>query len=47
MHSPEALKKLVQRSGFVFETQVTIVKDDKKNRTQLLYRFRKSTQENG
>lgn len=47
MYNPETLKKMVQRSGFVFETQVTIVKDDKKNRTQLLYRFRKSTQENG
>lgn len=47
MYSPEALKKLVQRCGFIFEAQVTIVKDDKKNRTQLLYRFRKSTQENG
>lgn len=47
MYSPENLKKLVQSCGFVFETQTMIVKDDKKNRTQLLYRFRKSAQENG
>lgn len=47
MYTPEALKKLVQAYGFVFETQTLIVKEDKKNRTQFLYRFRKSTQENG
>lgn len=47
MYTPDALKKLVQACGFVFETQTLIVKEDKKNRTQFLYRFRKSTQENG
>ncbi|AEE48592.1 class I SAM-dependent methyltransferase [Haliscomenobacter hydrossis] len=47
MFWPEELKKLVQRYGFIFEVQTTIVKDDKKNHTQLLYRFRKSSQENG
>lgn len=47
MFWPEELKKLVQRYGFVFEVQTTIVKDDKQNHTQLLYRFRKSSQENG
>ncbi|WP_421795547.1 class I SAM-dependent methyltransferase [Haliscomenobacter sp.] len=47
MYSPETLKKMVQRCGFVFEAQTLIVKEDKKNRTQYLYRFRKSTQENG
>lgn len=47
MYTPEALKKLVQTFGFVFEIQTLIVKADKKNRTQFLYRFRKSAQENG
>lgn len=47
MYSSDALKKKVQACGFVFEAQTLIVKEDKKKRTQLLYRFRKSTQENG
>lgn len=47
MYSPEALKKRVQNCGFVFETQTIIVKDNKKVRTQLLYRFRKNNREDG
>lgn len=47
MYNPAELKKLVLKHGFVLEAEIPIVKADKNNRAQLLYRFRKNTQENG
>ena len=47
MYNPAELKKLVLKHGFVLEAETPIVKADKNNRAQLLYRFRKNTQENG